>query len=111
MSPVRPGEGRQSPASWGLPSGVLGVGAARFGLPSGSRGMSAVGWSSHCADAAVLIVNSVIASAIARAAIVTPRIAFLPLASSLAHYFQTFSTFSTFSTFRTYFFTLHFELY
>src|SRR6185295_9221352 len=50
MSPVRPGEGRQSPASSGLPSGVRGTGAARFGLPSGVRGMPAVGCLSHCAD-------------------------------------------------------------
>src|SRR4249920_714690 len=78
MSPVRPGEGRQSPASWGLPSGVLGVGAARFGLPSGRRGMSAVGWFSHCADAAVLIVNNVTVTATAWAAIVRARIAVLP---------------------------------
>jgi len=32
----------------GLPSAVLGAGAARFGFPSGSRGMPAVGYLCHC---------------------------------------------------------------
>src|SRR6476646_1082960 len=65
MSPVRPGDGRQSPASWGLPSGVRGTGAARFGLPSGRRGMSAVGWSSHCAEAPAAIANVNVATWVA----------------------------------------------
>src|SRR5438105_15163055 len=41
---------RQIPERSGLPSDVLGVGAARFGLPSGVLGARAVGYGGHWAD-------------------------------------------------------------
>src|SRR6267154_2120507 len=87
MSPVRPGEGRQSPASSGLPSDVRGAGAVRLGLPSAVRGTFGVGTVSHCADAVELMAK---AMAIAGIVIVRARIAFLPPPEL---------------------FTLHFELY
>ena len=43
------GAGCHRPDKSGLPSGVLGAGAARFGLPSAVRGIPGVGQSSHCA--------------------------------------------------------------
>src|SRR5579872_4235666 len=50
----------QSPERSGLPSAVLGGGAARSGLPSLVRGTPAVGYSSHCANVDVAHTSAVV---------------------------------------------------
>ena len=52
------------PDKSGLPSGVRGVGAARFGLPSSLRGMPGVGCFNHCAPSGVVNADKSTAKAI-----------------------------------------------
>src|SRR5215468_5506449 len=53
LNPYGPGFPPQSPDRSGLPSAVLGMGAARSAFPSAVRGMPGVLYFNHCADAGV----------------------------------------------------------
>src|ERR1039457_6480557 len=54
----------QIPERSGLPSSVLGAGAARLGFPSGNRGIPEVGEFSHCAERGEEITQTISPTAI-----------------------------------------------